>query len=317
MFSEHLQHTAYRMSAMQTLVFPNAVPQELATIGDWWRFAVSSLARVNAQYGQGTEDAGQDAVFLVLGALDLPLGSFEQMHTYSLTGYERKHVFNALRRRVVDRVPSAYVLGFVEQMGLRFEVDERVLIPRSFIGELLDRGLADFIPEPDQIDSVLDLCTGSGCLAILAAHAFPEADITASDISADALDVARANVSKHGFQQDITLVKSDLFQNLGDQRFDVILSNPPYVTTDSMDALPEEFRHEPSLALAAGADGNDVLRRMLNEAKSRLNAGGMLIVDVGHNRHLVEDAFPTLPFMWLATEASDAGVFLLRVEDFA
>lgn len=317
MFSEHLQHTAYRMSAMQTLVFPNAVPQELATIGDWWRFAVSSLARVNAQYGQGTEDAGQDAVFLVLGALDLPLGSFEQMHTYSLTGYERKHVFNALRRRVVDRVPSAYVLGFVEQMGLRFEVDERVLIPRSFIGELLDRGLADFIPEPDQIDSVLDLCTGSGCLAILAAHAFPEADITASDISADALDVARANVSKHGFQQDITLVKSDLFQNLGDQRFDVILSNPPYVTTDSMDALPEEFRHEPSLALAAGADGNDVLRRMLSEAKSRLNAGGMLIVDVGHNRHLVEDAFPTLPFMWLATEASDAGVFLLRVEDFA
>jgi ribosomal protein L3 glutamine methyltransferase len=298
------------MSALPTLVFPNAVPQELATIGDWWRFAVSSLARVNAQYGQGTEDAGQDAVFL---ALD----SFEQMHTYSLTGYERKHVFNALRRRVVDRVPTAYVLGFVQQMGLRFEVDERVLIPRSFIGELLDKGLPDFIPDPDQIDSVLDLCTGSGCLAILAAHAFAEADITASDISADALDVARSNVAKHDFTQDITLVQSDLFQNLGDQRFDVILSNPPYVTTDSMNALPEEFRHEPSLALAAGADGNDVLRRMLVAAKSHLNPGGMLIVDVGHNRNLVEDAFPTLPFMWLATEASDAGVFLLRVEDFA
>ena len=305
------------MNPLQTLVFPNAVPQELATIGDWWRFAVSSLARVNAQYGQGTEDAGQDAVFLILGALDLPLDSFAQMHTYSLTGYERKHVFNALRRRVVDRLPTAYVLGFVDQMGLRFEVDERVLIPRSFIGELLDKGLPDFIPEPDQIDSVLDLCTGSGCLAILAAHAFPEADITASDISADALDVARANVAKHGFQQDITLVKSDLFQNLGDQRFDVILSNPPYVTADGMSALPDEFRHEPSLALAAGADGNDVLRRMLAEAKSRLNPGGMLLVDVGHNRHLVEDAFPALPFMWLATEASDVSVFLLRVEDFA
>ena len=305
------------MSALQTLVFPNAVPQELATIGDWWRFAVSSLSRVNAQYGQGTEDAGQDAVFLILGALDLPLNSFEQMHSYSLTGYERKHVFNALRRRVVDRLPTAYVLGFVDQMGLRFEVDERVLIPRSFIGELLDKGLPDFIPEPDQIDSVLDLCTGSGCLAILAAHAFPEADITASDISAEALDVARANVAKHGFQQDVTLVKSDLFQNLGDQRFDVILSNPPYVTTNSMSALPDEFRHEPSLALAAGADGNDVLRRILAEAKSRLNLGGMLLVDVGHNRQLVEDAFPTLPFMWLSTEASDVGVFLLRVEDFA
>ena len=305
------------MSALPTLVFPNAVPQELATIGDWWRFAVSSLARVNAQYGQGTEDAGQDAVFLVLGALDLPLDSFEQMQRYSLTGYERKHVFNALRRRVVDRLPTAYVLGFVEQMGLRFEVDERVLIPRSFIGELLDQGLPDFIPEPDQIDAVLDLCTGSGCLAILAAHAFPEADITASDISSDALDVARANVAKHGFQQDITLIQSDLFQQLGDQRFDVILSNPPYVTTDSMNALPEEFRHEPSLALAAGSDGNDLLRRLLAEAKTHLNPGGMLIVDVGHNRALVEDAFPTLPFLWLATEASDAGVFLLRVEDLA
>ena len=305
------------MSALQTLVFPNAVPQELATIGDWWRFAVSSLTRVNAQFGQGTEDAGQDAVFLLLGALDLPLDSYEQMRTYSLTGYERKHVFNALRRRVVDRVPTAYVLGFVEHMGLRFEVDERVLIPRSFIGELLDKGLPDFLPDPDQVDAVLDLCTGSGCLAILAAHAFPEADITASDISADALDVARLNVARHGFQQDITLVKSDLFQSLGDQRFDVILSNPPYVTNDSMNALPDEFRHEPSLALAAGTDGNDVLRRLLAAAKAHLNPGGVLIVDVGHNRNLVEDAFPTLPFMWLATEASDAGVFLLRVEDLA
>ena len=305
------------MSALQTLIFPNAVPQELATIGDWWRFAVSSLARVNAQYGQGTTEAGQDAVFLVLGALDLPLDSFEQMHSYSLTGYERKHVFNALRRRVVDRVPTAYVLGFVEQMGLRFEVDERVLIPRSFIGELLDTGLPDFIPEPTHIDSVLDLCTGSGCLAVLAAHAFSGADITASDISADALDVARANVAKHGFQQDISLIKSDLFQNLGEQRFDVILSNPPYVTTSSMDTLPDEFRHEPSLALAAGVDGNDVLRRILADAKSHLNPSGMLIVDVGHNRNLVEDAFPTLPFMWLATEANEAGVFLLRAEDFA
>jgi ribosomal protein L3 glutamine methyltransferase len=305
------------LSSLPTLVFPNAVPQELATIGDWWRFAVSSLARVNAQYGQGTEDAGQDALLLVLGALDLPLDSFEQMSAFSLTGYERKHVFNALRKRVVDRVPAAYVLGFVEQMGLRFEVDERVLIPRSFIGELLDKGLADFIPEPDEVDAVLDLCTGSGCLAILAAYAFPEASITASDISPDALEVARSNVEKHGFQQDITLVASDLFNNLKDQRFDVILSNPPYVTTDSMNALPEEFRHEPSLALAAGEDGNDVLRRLLDAAKSHLNPGGTLIVDIGHNRHLVEDGFPTLPFMWLATEASDAGVFLLHAEDLA
>lgn len=305
------------MSTLQTLVFPNAVPQELATVGDWWRFAVSSLTRVNAQFGQGTTDAGQDAVFLVLGALDLPLDNYEQMRTYSLTGYERKHVFNALRLRVVDRIPTAYVLGFVEQMGLRFAVDERVLIPRSFIGELLDKGLDDYLPDPDRVDAVLDLCTGSGCLAILAAHAFAEARITASDISADALDVARLNVAQHGFREDITLIKSDLFESLGDQRFDLILSNPPYVTAESMKALPEEFRHEPALALAAGLDGNDVLRRLLAAARSHLCSGGTLIVDVGHNRDLVEDAFPTLPFLWLATAASDAGVFLLRVEDLA
>jgi ribosomal protein L3 glutamine methyltransferase len=304
------------MSGLQSLVFPNAVPQELATIGDWWRFAVSSLARVDAQFGQGTEDAGQDALFLILGALDLPLDSFEQMRPCSLTGYERKHVFNALRRRVVERTPSAYVLGFVEQMGLRFSVDERVLIPRSFIGELLDTGLPDWIPDADQIDSVLDLCTGSGCLAILAAHAFRKARVTATDVSADALAVARDNVAAHHFERDITLIEGDLFKPVKDLRFDVILSNPPYVTSASMKTLPEEFRHEPVLALAAGEDGNDVLRRLLGEAKNHLNPGGLIVVDVGHNRDLVEDAFPALPFVWLATAASEAGVFVLRAEDF-
>ncbi len=303
------------MSMLPTLVFPNAIPQELATIGDWWRFAVSSLARVDAQYGQGTTDAGQDAVFLILGAMDLPLDSFEQMRDFSLTGFERKHVFNALRKRVVDRLPAAYVLGFVEQMGLRFEVDERVLIPRSFIGELLEDDLEDWVPDADAVSAVLDLCTGSGCLAILAAHAFPTAHITATDISPDALDVARKNVEAHRMSEDITVVQGDLFAAVKNQKFDLILSNPPYVTASSMAALPDEFRHEPTLALAAGVDGNDVLRRMLVEAKSQLNPGGLLIVDMGHNRDLVEDAFPTLPFTWLASAASEAGVFLLRAED--
>lgn len=305
------------MTALQPLTFPNAIPQELATIGDWWRFSVSSLVRADARFGQGTLDAGEDAVFLVLGALNLPLDSFEQMKNFALTGFERKHVFNALRRRVVEHVPTAYVLGFVEQMGLRFNVDERVLIPRSFIGELLETSLADWIEDAEAIDSVLDLCTGSGCLAILAAHAFPNADITASDISADALDVARGNVSLHGFDGDIEVVQGDLFAGVGKQKFDLIISNPPYVTAESMAALPDEFRHEPTLALAAGDDGNDVLRRMLKEAKSHLNPGGYLVVDMGHNRDIVEAAFPALPFAWLATEASDGGVFLLRAEDLA
>ena len=303
------------MSFLTPLTFPNAVPQELATIGDWWRFGVSSLARVDAQYGQGTTDAGQDALFLILGALDLPLDSFEQMSSYSLTGFERKRVFNALKHRVLDRVPAAYILGFVEQMGLRFKVDERVLIPRSFIGELLDDGLADWIENPDDVKEVLDLCTGSGCLAVLAAHAFAQAHITAADISPEALAVARENVALHRLVEDITVVQSDLFAALKGQKFDVILSNPPYVTDASMATLPSEFRCEPKLALAAGADGNDVVRRLLAEAKAHLSANGLLVVDVGHNRDLVEDAFPTLPFTWLATSAAEAGVFVLRAEE--
>ena len=303
------------MSMLTPLTFPNGVPQELATIGDWWRFAVSSLARAQAQFGQGTTDAGQDALFLILGALDLPLDSFEQMSGYSLTGFERKQVFNALKHRVLDRVPAAYILGFVEQMGMRFKVDERVLIPRSFIAELLDDSLADWIENPDEVKEVLDLCTGSGCLAVLAAHAFARAHITAADISQDALAVARDNVARHGLDEDITVVQSDLFVALSGQKYDVIICNPPYVTDASMAALPSEFRCEPKLALAAGADGNDVVRRLLADAKKHLQARGVLLVDIGHNRDLVEDAFPLLPFTWLETTAAEAGVFLLRAED--
>lgn len=303
------------MSALPALVFPNAIPQELATIGDWWRFTISSLNRAHAEFGQGTDDAGQDALFLVLGALDLPLDSFEQMRDYALTGYERKHVFNALRKRVVDRVPAAYVLGFVEQMGLRFVVDERVLIPRSFIGELLEDSLADWIDDADAVTSVLDLCTGSGCLAVLAANAFPSAQVTAIDISADALEVAAENVSLHALDGVIELVESDLFTGVKGRRFDLIVSNPPYVTLESMDSLPNEFRHEPPLALAAGDDGNDILRRLLAQARQYLNPDGVLVVDMGHNRDLVEAAFPDLPFFWVATAGHDGGVFVLRATD--
>ncbi|HQD65520.1 MAG TPA: 50S ribosomal protein L3 N(5)-glutamine methyltransferase [Casimicrobium huifangae] len=303
------------MTALRQLEFPDAAPLELVSVGDWWRFAVSCLVRSDAEFGQSSADAGQDALFLVLGALDLPLDSFDQMHGFALTNSERKHVFNALRKRVLDRVPTAYVLGFAEQMGLRFVVDERVLIPRSYIGELLAGGLRDYIDDPASIASVLDLCTGSGCLAILAANAFPDADVTAVDISADALDVARENVALHGLDDVVSLHQGDLFAPLGKARFDLIISNPPYVTAESMAMLPQEFRHEPELALAAGDDGNDILRRMLQEAKAHLTPDGILLVDMGHNRDLVEAAFPRLPFMWLATESGDAGVFMLHARD--
>lgn len=303
------------MNAIRPLGFPDVAPLELSTVGDWWRFAVSSLFRSHAEFGQGSFDAGQDAVFLVLGALNLPLDSFDQMREFRLTESERKHIFNALRRRVVDRRPTAYVLGFAEQMGRRFVVNEHTLIPRSFIGELLETRLHDCVADPDQVGSVLDLCTGSGCLAILAAESFPDAAIVATDLSADALEVARQNVDLHGVADRVNLQHGDLFAPVRGMTFDLILSNPPYVTGDSMDALPAEFRHEPTLALAAGHDGNDVLRRILKTARQHLNPGGTLVVDMGHNRELVEAAFPRLPFLWLSTAASDGGVFALKAED--
>jgi ribosomal protein L3 glutamine methyltransferase len=307
-------NTPLKETGSRAIAFPNACPLELATVGDWWRFAVSSLNRADASFGQGTEDAAQDAAFLVLGALSLPLDSFNSMQGFTLANDEREKVFSLLKERVVNQRPTAYLLGFTEQAGVRFLVDERVLIPRSYIGELLETQLSPWIDDPHASLNVLDLCTGSGCLAILAADAFPNATLTASDISADALAVARSNLEMHGLSDAISVVQGDLFAALQGERYDIILSNPPYVTSESMAALPTEFTHEPSLALAAGDDGCDVLVRMLEQAKSHLKPSGILVVDIGHNRELVESRFPRLPFTWLATEGADAGVFLLSRE---
>lgn len=302
------------MTAISSLAFPDSAPLELATVGDWWRFAVTSLLRGGCAIGQGSEDAGQDALFVVLGALDLPLDSFEAMRSCVLTHAERRHVFAVLRRRVIERTPTAYILGFAEQMGRRFIVNEHTLIPRSFIGELLEHSLQECIDDPARIASVLDLCTGSGCLAILAADAFPDATLVAADISEHALDVARQNVALHGLDDVIDVRQGDLFAAVGAVRFDLILSNPPYVTDDSMQGLPDEYRQEPALALAAGGDGCDVLRRLIAEARAHLNDDGWLVVDIGHNRGLVEAAFPSLPFIWLATAGHEGGVFALQRE---
>lgn len=297
------------------LPFPESPPPELRRIEDWWRFTVSLLHDADASFGQSSVDAGQDALFLILGALALPLDSFADVRSCAVTSAEAERLHGALRQRIVNRVPTAYILGFAEQMGLRFAVNEHVLIPRSFIGELLQDSLADCVDDPDSAMSVLDLCTGSGCLAILAAHAFPGATVVGSDISTAALAVAQDNVQQHGLDEIVVLTQGDLFTPLTGQRFDVILSNPPYVTADSMAALPAEYRHEPALALEAGIDGNDILRRIIRDARRHLTPNGVLVVDMGHNRELVEAAFPELPFLWLATAAHDGGVFALRAED--
>ncbi len=297
------------------LPFPESPPPELRRIEDWWRFTVSLLHDTEASFGQSSVDAGQDALFLILGALALPLDAFAEVRGCAVTIAEAERLHGALRQRIVNRVPTAYILGFAEQMGFRFAVNEHVLIPRSFIGELLQEGLADCVDDPDAVSSVLDLCTGSGCLAILAAHAFPHAAVVGSDVSTDALVIAQSNVQRHHLDDVIALAHGDLFAPLAGQQFDVILSNPPYVTAESMASLPAEYQHEPTLALEAGVDGNDILRRIIRDARRHLTPDGVLVVDMGHNRELVEEAFPEMPFLWLATAAHDGGVFALRAGD--
>jgi ribosomal protein L3 glutamine methyltransferase len=300
---------------MTGLAFPTSPPPALSTIGDWWRFSLSSLDRCNAVFGQGTTNAAEDASFLVLGALSLPLDQFEALKNYAITDAEKTRVFDCLRKRCVDRIPTAYVLGFTEQFGVRFNVDERVLIPRSYLGELITDALAPWLDDDVDEFSLLDLCTGSGCLAVLAAYTFANANVFASDLSVDALKVAAANLEAHELSDVIELRQGDLFAPWKNERFDVIVSNPPYVTSQSMASLPTEFMKEPSLALAAGDDGCDVLEKMLSNAARHLNPNGMLFVDIGHNRELVEARFAKLPFNWLVTDGAEDGVFMLRHED--
>ncbi len=220
-----------------------------------------------------------------------------------------------LVRRIDQRVPAAYLTHEAWLGDFRFYVDERVVIPRSFIAELLPDGLAPWVGDAQQVAAALDMCTGSGCLAILLAHAYPDADIDAVDISADALTVAQRNVADYGLADRVNLIRSDLFTNLSEKSFDLIISNPPYVTAMAMEELPPEYRHEPALALAGGDDGLDAVRTILKEAPRFLNPEGTLVVEVGHNRAAVELAWPRLPFVWVATAAAPDSVFLLKRAD--
>ncbi|MFN3629656.1 MAG: 50S ribosomal protein L3 N(5)-glutamine methyltransferase [Casimicrobiaceae bacterium] len=290
-----------------------APPEDLVTVLDWWRFTVSELTRAGAAFGQGTVSATDDAAFLVLGGLDLPLGALEPFANARLTAAERAHLYALLAARTRERKPTAYVLGFTELAGQRFHVNPNVLIPRSYLAELL------VVDDPPWLDSppdrILDMCTGSGCLAVLAAQVFPEAEVVAVDLSAPALDVAQENIALHGFEERVSLRHGDGLSAVSGERFDLILCNPPYVTAASMDALPPEFRWEPAMALAAGEDGNDFLHGFLPALPEHLSPHGVALVDIGHNRKLVEAAFPDLPFVWLATEGTEDGVFLLRRGD--
>jgi ribosomal protein L3 glutamine methyltransferase len=291
------------------------VPQELETLRDWLRFAVSRFTHAGLSFGHGSANAYDEAIYLLLHALHLPLDRVDPFLDARLTHAERNELAALLTRRIDERVPAAYLTREAWLGDFRFYVDERVLIPRSFIAELLADGLAPHVADPANVKAALDLCTGSGCLAVLLAHAFSAADIDAADLSSDALAVAQRNVSDYGLAGRINLIRSDLFDNIPEKSYDLVICNPPYVTTMAMEELPREYRHEPELALAGGDDGMDAVRTILRDAPRFLDTGGLLVVEVGHNRNAAEVAFPRMPFLWLSTPSSTDSVFLLRREE--
>jgi ribosomal protein L3 glutamine methyltransferase len=290
------------------------VPPELETLRDWLRFAVSRFNQAGLSFGHGTANAYDEAVYLLLHTLHLPLDRLEPFLDAKLAGAERSELNAVLTRRVDERIPAAYLTREAWLGDFRFHVDERVIIPRSFIAELLPDRLAPYLPDPSQVKSALDLCTGSGCLAVLLAHAFTEADIDAVDVSPDALAVAQRNVSDYGLAGRINLIRSDLFDNLPAKSYDLIISNPPYVTTMDMEELPREYLHEPALALAGGDDGLDAVRTILRKAPQFMQPEGLLVVEIGHNRAAAETAFPRMPFVWMSTASSEDAVFVLKRE---
>ncbi len=285
---------------------------DLLTVRDVLRFAVSRFREADVFFGHGFTDARHEAGYLIGWALHLPHATFDEWLDARLTVMERERVLALIEQRITTRKPAAYLTGEAWLGEFRFTVDERVLVPRSFIAGLLGEQFAPWIREPDDVDSALDLCTGSGCLAVLLANAFPNAHVDAADISDDAFAVARRNVDDHKLGDRIELVKSDLFHALTDRRYDVIVSNPPYVDALSMAALPAEYRHEPALGLAAGDDGLDIVHRLLRDAHRHLTPSGILVVEIGHNRDALEAAYPGIAFTWLDTPAGDEYVFLLE-----
>lgn len=299
----------------QTSDYFSGAIHHLHTLRDWLRFAVSRFNQAGLFFGHGSSNAYDEAAYLLLHTLHLPPDRLEPFLDANLTDGERGDVLNIIQRRVEQRIPAAYLTNeaFLGEFG--FYVDERVIVPRSFIAELLREQFSPWIADPEQIGSVLDLCTGSGCLAILAAHAFPFAEVDAVDLSPDALAVAQRNVSDYGLQDRVHLIESDLFAKLGGRKYDLIISNPPYVDAPSVSALPHEYLHEPKLALGSGEDGLDATRIILQHAAEYLTDNGILVVEIGHNRDALEAAYPDLPFTWLNVSAGDEFVFMLHRND--
>ena len=290
------------------------VTEQLVTIRDYIRWAASEFTRQKLSFGHGFATALDEAVYLVLHALELPWDWPQDYFDTRLTQQEREQVMAKLMLRIKTRQPAAYITHEAWFCGLPFFVDERVLVPRSPIAELIEHRFAPWI-DPERVHRMLDLCTGSGCIAIACQYAFPEAEVTASDISLDALEVAKINRERHGLEDSLALYASDLFDDLPRQRFDLIVSNPPYVDAEDMAALSDEFQAEPRLGLAAGEDGLLLVERMLHEAPDWLEEDGLLVVEVGNSQAAMMDKYPDLPLTWIDFERGGDGVFCIGAAD--
>ena len=290
-------------------IFSDEAVNELRTIQDMIRWAATEFNRAGLFYGHGADNAIDDAMRLIMPSLNLPLSCDSEIYNTRLTRREREMLVELIVKRVELRIPVAYITNTAWFAGLEFYVDERTLVPRSPFAELINASFEPWLQAAPL--RILDLCTGSGCIAIACAYAFPEAEVDAVDISDDALEVAEINIQGHGLEQQVTPIYSDLFSGIADQKYDLIVSNPPYVDQEDMDNLPDEFKHEPELGLASGFDGLDLVRKMLAQAGDRLNENGLLFVEVGNSQVHLQAAYPQIPFQWIEFSQGGHGVFVL------
>lgn len=285
-----------------------------STPRDLFRYAITRFNTEQLFFGHGSSNALDEAAYLILHTLKLPLETLDPFLDARLLPEEVAALLKVIERRAAERVPAAYITNEAWLGSYRFYVDERVIVPRSFIAELIPTFFSPWVNDPEAVTDILELCTGSGCLPIMLADAFPNAHVDTADISKDALDVAFRNVADYDLEERITLIESDLYSNVPDKKYDLIVTNPPYVNSGSMGLLPQEYLHEPQIALAGGDDGMDLVRKIVVGAVERLSDNGVLIVEIGNERAFAEAAFPELELTWVTTSAGDDMVFLITAQ---